>query len=209
MLITTKQRMRRIVMPLARLCVRAGITPDQLSLAGLLGAVLSGLSLAYGKLIPALAWLAFSLLCDLLDGDVARLRAQGPSRFGAFLDSTLDRISEALLFAGYLVGTARARGGLEELWVAAWALALTGGFLVSYTRARAEGLGIECRIGIADRSLRMLLFIAMLLAGYRTSLYFLAALGVLNWVTVGQRAALVRREAGSSGPTSGNRGPVR
>jgi CDP-diacylglycerol--glycerol-3-phosphate 3-phosphatidyltransferase len=195
MLIETKERLRRVTLPLSRALVSAGVAPDWLTAAGLVAAACTGFALALGEVPLSLAFLLVSLLCDLLDGDVARLRARGPSAFGAFLDSTADRISEAFLFAGLLIGKSAHGGGLHPLWILAWVLALTSAFLVSYTRARAEGLGLSCRIGIADRSVRMVLVVAMLVAGLRASGYFLGVLSLLGWITVGQRIGHVRRQA--------------
>lgn len=202
MLIETKQNLRRIVLPLARGLAGAGILPNHLTTAGLVAAALSGVALALGNLPAGLIWLLISLLCDLLDGDVARLRGAQGSSFGAFFDSTADRLSEAIVFGGLLVGKSHHGGGLGWFWIVAWVLTLTGSFLVSYTRARAEGLGLECRVGIADRSLRMALVILMLLLGFGASVYFLAALSLLAWVTVFQRIAHVHRQAVAAAPGS-------
>ncbi len=195
MLSETKQRLRRVLLPVARGLAAAGVLPNHLTAAGLVAAALAAVSLALGSLTLGIVWLLISLLCDLLDGDVARLRAEQTSLFGAFFDSTADRLSEALVFGGLLVGKAFHGGGCGWPWTVVWVLSLAGSFLVSYTRARAEGLGMECRIGIADRSLRMALVLLMLVLGFRWSGFFLGALSLLAWFTVVQRFIHVRRQA--------------
>lgn len=199
MLVETKQRLRRPMLPVARAISGLGITPNALTVAGLLIALLAGAALALGNSLAALIALLFSGLCDLLDGDVARLRPDRDRRFGAFLDSTADRISEIAIFAGLLLYQVHL-GAPSRLWTLAWVLALTGSLLVSYTRARAEGLGVACRIGLADRSVRLVLVLAMLIAGLSRSGPFLALLAALSWITVLQRTVHVGRAArGSAG----------
>jgi len=193
MLLETKQRLRRVTLPLARLLASMKVSPNALTLVGLALMALAGAALAFSQDGIAFTLLVLGLLCDLMDGEVARLRKGGGSRFGAFLDSTVDRVSEAFIFTGLLLGHAR-QSTLGASWILIWALAVTGGFLVSYTRARAEGLGLSCRIGIADRSLRMAFFLAMVLLGPHTWEIGLAVLSILSWVTVGQRINHVRRQ---------------
>lgn len=194
MLEEAKVSLRRLLRPLVRRLEALGVHPDQLTVAGLIASLFCGAATAAGRLGVALAWLAVALLCDLLDGDLARMRGQGASRFGAFLDSSSDRVAEALVFGGLLIGRASHGEGLSWPWILAWLLSLTGSFMVSYTRARAEGLGITCRVGIADRAARMVLVIAILIFGFGTSLWFLIALALASWITVIQRGALVWRE---------------
>ncbi|MFH1144445.1 MAG: CDP-alcohol phosphatidyltransferase family protein [Candidatus Eisenbacteria bacterium] len=195
MLLGTKQRLRRVTLPLARSLASAGVHPDQITAAGLALSALAALCLALGEAQLSILPLLLSLLCDLLDGDVARLRPRVISSFGAFFDSTADRIAETLVFTGLILGKNAHAGGLGTLWVLLWVLALAGAYLVSYTRARAEGLGLTCRIGVADRSVRMVLVFLMLLAGWKASGYFLATLSLLSWYTVGQRIRHVRGQA--------------
>jgi CDP-diacylglycerol--glycerol-3-phosphate 3-phosphatidyltransferase len=190
MLVETKQKLRRPMLPVARGLSRLGITPDALTVAGLVIALLAGAALALGHPLVAL----IGLLLSGLDGDVARLRPDRDRRFGAFLDSTADRIGEIAIFAGLLLHRVHL-GAPSRLWALCWLLALTGSLLVSYARARAEGLGITCRIGLADRSVRLILILAMLIAGLGRSGPFLALLAVLSWITVIQRTVHVRRAA--------------
>ena len=160
-----------------------------------LSAAAAGLIAASHPFAAGLLYLLAGLL-DLLDGVLAR-RTGRATRFGAFLDSTLDRASEGLVFAaiGYRLA---ADGSAVDAGIVV--LALLGSFLVSYVRARAEGLGAECKVGIATRAERVVLVGAGLLAGRLAEAMHLVAL--LTAVTVVQRIARVRRalQAGDRRP---------
>ena len=212
MLLETKQKLRGVILPLARWCAAAGILADQLTLAGLVAALFSGLAVALGNPLLGFIWLLVSALCDLLDGDVARLSGRDVSPFGAFLDSTSDRVAELLVLGGLLIGQGAQGGGVGWFWAVLWLLALSGSYMVSYARARAEGLGLSCRVGFGDRSLRLLLLMLLLIFGFRASGVFLALLAVLAWFTVGQRLLHVYRitrpaaaEAGSAASPDASR----
>jgi len=162
--------------------------------------VLVGSGVAFGAGLPRLGafWLLVSGFLDILDGKVAR-RGGMTTAFGAFFDSTLDRLGEAALFSGiavYFVTTAGQRWPILGLGVSL--LTLTGAFLVSYARARAEGLGLECKVGIAQRPERIIgLGVPTLLFGAGPKgwllLGLMAALAVVNGITVYQRVAHVHR----------------
>jgi CDP-diacylglycerol--glycerol-3-phosphate 3-phosphatidyltransferase len=130
---------------------------------------------------------------DLLDGTMARMSGRsGP--WGAFLDSTLDRVADGAMFGGIVLGFAAA----GQLWTAAAALGcLVGGAVVSYAKARAESIGVECNVGIAERAERLILAgAAALLYGFGVPYVLPVALWVLlalTWLTVGQRVVHVRR----------------
>ena len=147
--------------PLAAVLLWCRITPNQVSLGGILLNLVSAVLILRGQLVLAgiVYLLAGSL--DLLDGMLARL-AKMSSRFGAFLDSTADRISEGVVFAA--IAYHFARHGLP-IDAAMTVLALLGSLLVSYTRARAEGLGLECKVGIVTRAERVVLIALGLLFG--------------------------------------------
>ncbi|WP_246589283.1 CDP-alcohol phosphatidyltransferase family protein [Methanofollis formosanus] len=168
---------------------RTGVTPNALTAMGLLiTAVAAGL-IASGRLISAGLVLAFGGLFDALDGAVARANGQA-SRFGAFFDSVLDRYAEALLFGGlflYFSGDQTAR--------ALTFAALVGSLMVSYTRARAEGLGAECKTGLFTRIERMLVLILGLLTGFLVpALWILAVLTNLTAVQRMWHVWLVTKE---------------
>ena len=205
-----KDQARSIFRPLAGVLVKRGVKPDHLSFAGLAFSILAALLLSRGDFLGAAIVLGLAGLCDMMDGDVARATGSATT-FGAFLDSTLDRIGEGALFAGLAsYYFTRAQGG--ALWVqgelqgsARWgdpeghtmaflALAtLILAFLVSYTRARAEGLGLECKVGFMERPERMLMLALGALLGQQFMPGVLGLLFLLTLVTVGQRVYHVRR----------------
>jgi len=206
---TWKSRGRSWFLPLARWLAARGVTPDALTVAGLAFSLLAALLFARGDFLSAAFVLALTGLCDMLDGDVARLRGAA-TPFGAFLDSTLDRAGEGALFAGLaFYYFTRAEGGV--VWfrnnevggrfgdpdghtLAVLALStLILSFLVSYTRARAEGLGLDCKVGIMERPERILGLLAGALLGARFMPGVLGLLFLLTLVTVLQRVYHVRR----------------
>jgi CDP-diacylglycerol---glycerol-3-phosphate 3-phosphatidyltransferase len=139
---------------------------------------------------------------DTLDGRYARVSGKG-TLFGAFLDSTLDRIEEGIVLATVAAYFA-SRG--DELAVAAVVVAVLGSLMVSYTRARAEALGVECKVGIATRPVRVVILSIGLLFARGASLgdFELLApavyvLAVLTAFTAGQRIFHVRRELAAAG----------
>lgn len=187
-----------LVDPVADRLIRWRVQPNTITVTSVV--VLVGSGAAFGAGLPRLGafWLLISGFLDILDGKVAR-RGGMSTAFGAFFDSTLDRLGEAALFSGiavYFVTTAGQRWPILGLGVSL--LTLTGAFLVSYARARAEGLGLECKVGIAQRPERIIgLGVPTLLfgAGPRGWLLLglMAALAVVNAITVFQRVAHVYR----------------
>ena len=174
-------RIGRALTPLARGLGRAGITPNQVSLAGAaLNLVAAGL-IVHGR--PLAAGLVYLLAggFDLMDGLLARV-AKRESRFGALLDSTLDRISEGVVFAALAYVFAAAGRPADAAFVV---LALLFSLLVSYIRARAEGLGLECRVGIVTLAERVVLIAVGLMTGFAAAAAYLLA--ALSAVTVLQR----------------------
>ncbi len=180
-----KDVLRRIAQrwldPVVRALLAIGLKADHLTALGFLLSIAAALQFATGHFRVAASVTLAAGFCDILDGQVAR-RSGRPTRFGAFLDSTLDRVAEAALFVGIawfyvfnLVDMAsnpqrvivNLQNGLEPVTWAAIAmlamLAMVGALMVSYTRARAEGLGIECKVGWFERPERMVLLI---IAGY-------------------------------------------
>jgi len=192
-----------LVSPVSEWLIRMRVRPNTITSASAI--VVIGAGAAFGLHMPRLgaAWLLLSGLLDVLDGQVAR-RGGMVSRFGAFFDSTLDRIGEAILFAGIAVFFQTAPGqSVPELGVLLTLAALTGSFLVSYTRARAEGLDMDCQVGLAQRPERILGLGAPTLffgagPGGILLLVIVAALAVLSWVTVVQRVAHVFRSSNGS-----------
>ncbi|MEE6281125.1 CDP-alcohol phosphatidyltransferase family protein [Georgenia sp. MJ170] len=182
--------------PVARALVRAGVSPDAVTVVGTVLTVgLAMWLLPLGHFIIAPFAIAAVVLADSVDGLMARALGRS-SRWGAFLDSTLDRLSDAAIFAGLLVWGVRE----DQPWIVAGALAcLVLGNLVSYARARAEGLGLTASGGIAERADRLVVvLVAVLVVGLGAPVWVLVvALGLLaaaSLFTVGQRIAAVRRQ---------------
>lgn len=188
----------RVARPVAVRLLRAGVTPDMVTVAGTVGVALASLLLlSRGMFLVGTILAVLSVLTDMLDGAMARERA-GPSRFGAWLDSTCDRVADAAVFsalAWWFTG-----GGDDRVLAAVALYCLVSGTVVSYEKARAEGLGMTCDVGIAERSERLVLvFAGTGLVGLGAPV---AALSLLLWVlagvttvTVWQRAVEVRRQA--------------
>ncbi len=192
----------RVVGPLARAFIRAGIRPNVITTIGTLIVVGAGVAFGFGEIRLGGTLLLASGVFDILDGQVARQGGMATT-FGAFYDSTLDRVGESAVFAGLAIyfergGVPAARQTLA-LGLALAALAMST--LVSYTRARAEGLGLECTVGIAARAERILLLgIAALFFGPNGMLLFwiVAILALATAVTVVQRVLHVARIAGAT-----------
>jgi len=167
--------------PLVQWLAERQVTPNQVTLAALGLSVLAAVCIGAGGLRLGALVLIVAGLGDLVDGMLARATDQ-TSPFGAFFDSTLDRISEGAVLAA--VAYRFASDG-RPLLVAVVVLALLGSLLVSYTRARAEALGIDCKVGLMSRAERTVLLIAGLLLGLLGPAIVLMA--ALTLYTVGQR----------------------
>jgi CDP-diacylglycerol--glycerol-3-phosphate 3-phosphatidyltransferase len=185
--------------------IESRLTPNAISLTGL------ALCLAAAVLIWEDLWflggLAFVIgsVCDTLDGRYSRMSGKG-TRFGAFLDSTLDRMEEGIVLAA--VGYQFAQDGNERA-VPVVVVAVLASLMVSYTRARAEALGVECKVGIADRPVRVVILSAGLLLARGMGLFDVEliepavwVLAVLSVITVVQRIAHVRKQLLAGAPAS-------
>ncbi|NLX35284.1 MAG: CDP-alcohol phosphatidyltransferase family protein [Chloroflexi bacterium] len=172
---------RGLLDPVSRGLCSIGIKANTVTLLGGLFNIVVGVVIAFGRLPLGGALLILAAGFDALDGSMARQLGR-PTRFGAFLDSTLDRVSEIAIFGG-LLWHYMAQG--QALYVLLSFLALAGSVLVSYTRARAEGLDIECKVGWFTRVERSLLTIVALIADVMP--YALWVLVVGTWFTSGQR----------------------
>ena len=164
------------IAPIVRLLAALGVTPAALTTAGLLGNVLATALIVQGSLLAGGIVLLLASALDMLDGALAR-STNSASRFGAMFDSVLDRFSEAVLFgiAWYAFET-----GNRDQTLLAFA-AVVGSLMVSYVRARAEGLNIELRDGIFTRAERVVLTGAMLILGYVTvGLWILATVSLFT-----------------------------
>jgi len=147
----------RIISPTARGMLRIGLTPNSVTAIGAVGVVATSL-IAYpnGHLFGGTVAICLLALSDLFDGTMARLSEKGPSRWGGFLDSTIDRVTDSAIALGLLIYLAQAKDPLSYVLL----LSIVAGFLVSYIRAKAESLQIECKGGFAERTERLMILLA-------------------------------------------------
>jgi CDP-diacylglycerol--glycerol-3-phosphate 3-phosphatidyltransferase len=179
-----------IVSPLAAI----GVTPNMISVAGFAGNVAAACLAAGGHFLAAgILMLAFSAL-DLLDGALAR-KTGAVTKFGAVFDSVLDRMSEAAVLGGLLFHYTEIGGHTQEI-VLCYA-AIVGSIMVSYARARAEGIGLSLREGLFTRAERVLLLGGALIIGHGVVLWALWILAVLSHFTALQRVYTVWRRLAS------------
>ena len=190
----------RVVDPVADALLRAKVSPDAVTVAGTLGVLVGALAfLPRGLLFTGGLIVTLSVLTDMLDGAMAR-RLGRTSRFGAWLDSTCDRLADAAVLGGLVLWYA---GQGDDLLLTAVALfCLVAGSLVSYAKARAEGLGLRCDVGLAERTERLIIvLVAIGLHSLGLSWALAAGLWVLavaSTITVAQRAREVRRQAAAA-----------
>jgi len=188
----------RLIAPVARLLIRLGVSPDAVTLVGTAGVVAGALVFfPRGMLLTGVLVITAFVFSDLVDGHMARLTGR-TSPFGAFLDSTLDRIGDGAIFGGlalYFAGP-----GDSGLYLTLSLVCLVMGSVTSYARARAEALGFEAKVGIAERADRLVAILVM------TGLSAIFSLPLLLWltlwvlaaastITVAQRIWVVRRQA--------------
>jgi len=189
-----KPAVTRLINPVARFALRCGLTPNSVTVIGASGLVVSA---AYfysneqffiGTLVIAL----FSL-SDLFDGAMARISQKGASAWGGFLDSTIDRITDSAILISVLVYLVRNQDPLSYVVV----VALISGVLIPYIRAKAESFNIECSVGIAERTERLIISLTAIgLHGLSvpyalaTGFWLLAILGVITTI---QRLLVVRK----------------
>ena len=178
-----------VVDPIARFLLRRGITPNAVTVAGTVGVIAGALALgARGHLVAGALVVTFFALTDMLDGTMARMR--GPAgNFGALLDSSMDRLADAAIFgavAYYLYGQDNPYNGMVAAIVC-----LAAGQVVSYVKARAQSLGLNADVGLAERAERLIIVgIGGLLSGFGLDWGLPAALwvlAVLSLYTVFQR----------------------
>jgi len=152
MTLLLKEKGKALIIPITKGLIRLGASAETLTLLGLLAAVIAGLLFALGHIRFAAAAVLVSGILDSADGTAARLLGR-VTRAGAFMDSAVDRYCEAVIFFGLLVHYVRTGSLFLALLVF---VAMSGAFLVSYMRARLEGLGKECRVGLLERQDRVI-----------------------------------------------------
>jgi CDP-diacylglycerol--glycerol-3-phosphate 3-phosphatidyltransferase len=190
----TRAGLARVVDPVARALLRARITPDMVTIGGAVGVIVAGVVAATGHLLIATLIAAVASLTDMLDGAMARIRGSS-NRYGALLDSSVDRLSDGVIFASltwYFAFRDQEWGAFAAI------LCLITSQLVSYIRARAEGLGLDAKVGLVERPERLLsVGVGGLLAGFGVPYgmhVVLWILGVLSVYTVGQRMVHVWKQ---------------
>ncbi len=184
-----KEGGRAVLAPIVRLAMALHLTPNTITVIGLGITLLASTLVASGWLLVGAAILTAGSLLDAVDGALARAQGGGTA-FGSFLDSTLDRAGESILYIGIAVWLLRTQPE-PLLPVVALLVALAGSFLVSYAHARAQGIGLGASVGLAPRTERLVLVIAgIALAGLGLTsglVAILVVVAVLTVVTVIQR----------------------
>ena len=197
MLTMLRPAIARLLKPIGTALARTPITPNALTITGTIGMSAGALVLfPTGHLFAGTMVCTGFVFTDMLDGTLARIKGTAGA-FGAFLDSTMDRIADAAVFAGLAAWFGL--GGHSKLLAAVALYCLVAGMLVSYARARAEGLGLRCDVGIAERTERLLIgLVAAGLSGLGVPYVLPAGLWLLaaaSTVTFGQRVLVVHRAA--------------
>jgi CDP-diacylglycerol--glycerol-3-phosphate 3-phosphatidyltransferase len=188
-----KPLVTRIINPVASFAIRRGVTPNAVTVIGAVGVVFTApIFYIRGQYFWGSLLITIFALSDLFDGAMARLSQQGASAWGGFLDSTVDRITDSTIIISLLIPMIRNDDKLSYLAL----ITLVTGLLIPYIRAKAESYSIECSVGIAERTERLIIIlIAAGLHGLGVQ-YELAAefwlLAILGVITVGQRMFVVR-----------------
>lgn len=192
-----RKTVSKAIAPIINLLVRFKVSPDVITWTGGLGTLASAaVFVSHGEFLIGSLLIGLFSLSDLLDGALARrLGISGP--WGAFLDSTFDRVSDAAVIGAlayfYLADSLNSKTSIGI----ACLVALVMGQLTSYARARAEGIGVDCKVGIAERAERsLILWIGMLVTGLGFDIlpYAIYLLAFLSTITVGQRIAHVYQQ---------------
>ena len=188
-----KPAVTRLIEPVARLALRLGLTPNSITLLGAVGVLTSaGYFYPREEYFVGTLFICFFALSDLFDGTMARISQKGSSKWGGFLDSTIDRITDSAITIAVLIPLIRENDKLSYLAL----VTLVTGLLIPYIRAKAESFSIECSVGIAERTERLVIILTAI--GFEglhipfalsVGFWLLAILGI---VTVVQRIAVVR-----------------
>jgi len=189
-----KPAVTRLITPVAASALRIGITPNAVTWVGAVGVIASALFFyPRGDFFLGTAVISFFALSDLFDGTMARISKAGASKWGSFLDSTIDRVTDSAILLGVSIYLINNDDQLSFVVIAT----LVTGMLVPYIRAKAESFGVECSGGIAERTERLIMAVSAIaldglgvpyvLAG---GMWLLAGLGA---VTVVQRMLIVRK----------------
>ena len=184
-----------LIDPVANWLVRRQVHPNTITVFGTLCTVVGGIIYATGHIRTGGWFLSLTALFDVLDGTVAR-RSNRSSTFGAFLDSTLDRLADGFVLGGLAVFYATSTEHRSIPLMITALLGLMGAFLTSYTRARAESLGLDAKVGLLQRPERVVLMAApqalfgLFFDGWPLAI-IIVTLTVTAWITVVQRVGYV------------------
>ena len=189
-----KPAVTRVITPVASTALRLGITPNAVTWTGAIGVVFCAMYFyPRGDFFVGTLIICVLALSDLFDGTMARISQSGSSKWGGFLDSTMDRITDSAILIGVTIFLINRDDPLASVVV----VTLVTGMLVPYIRAKAESFGIECKGGIAERTERLIISLtAVGLDGLEvpyvlaTGMWLLAVLGIF---TVIQRMLIVKR----------------
>ncbi len=188
-----RRRTHFIVDPIVTLLARLKVSPDLLTVTGMLAHFFLAWLVAQGEMRWAAVGLILIAPLDALDGALARKRGLSQGNFGAFLDSSLDRIAEIILFGGFILYYV----AQEDAWMLATAyIAVSGSLMVSYTRARAEALTYRAKVGILSRVERYVVLTLALLLNLPAAA--LITIAIFTYVTVAQRIFHVWQQARAS-----------
>lgn len=184
-----------LISPIAKGLLKLGITPNSITAIGAAGASISAIFMfPNGDFFVGTLLVTVFVLSDLFDGTMARLSEKGSTPWGALIDSTLDRVTDSAILAGVLLF---AINNNETLMSYLAIYCLVSGGLIPYIRAKAESLGIECSVGVAERAERLaLILIGTGLYGLGVQFALLVSLAIIalaSTVTVGQRMLVVAR----------------
>ncbi len=188
--------LRYIEDPMTATLSKFGITPNIVTMCGLAITVVSAVFISLGQFWLGGVLLLTGSLFDLIDGSLARKLGQD-SKFGALLDSVVDRLSETVILLGLLIFYIGESSNLAEILVY---VAVSGSLMVSYLRARSEGLGIECSSGIMTRPERVIVMSVGLIVGEWVSVVTVISVGIIGFftiVTTFQRLLIARSKLGS------------
>ncbi|CAB4744477.1 unannotated protein [freshwater metagenome] len=191
---TVKPAVTRLITPVASFALRIGITPNAVTWVGAIGVVVSALYFyPRGQLFVGTAVIFVFALSDLFDGTMARISKSGASKWGSFLDSTIDRITDSSILIGLTIYCISLDDSLSVVVL----VTLVTGMLVPYIRAKAEIYAIECTSGIAERTERLMISMSAIALDGLGVPYVLAGgmwlLAILGFITVGQRMIIVKR----------------
>jgi len=187
----------RIISPTAQILLRIGLTPNSVTTVGAIGVIATSL-IAYpsGHLFGGTIVICILALSDLFDGTMARLSKRGASKWGGFLDSTIDRVTDSAIAMGLLIFLAEKNDSLAYVLM----VSIVSGFLVSYIRAKAESLQIECKGGFAERTERLIILLTAI--GFTgLGLQYILTIGVwalalASVITVFQRLRIIWKATG-------------